>query len=157
MKQQEEMEGLEARELINSLICANLALIPRMHQIKKAELLYPELSYQLMGILFEVHNKLGTKYQEKHYQRAIETKLKLLKIPYKREVSIEVNFKNDKLGDFFADFIIDGKILLETKMVWRININDVKQVLRYLDAAKLKLGVIANFKHSKLEYKRVIK
>lgn len=123
----------------------------------KAELLYPELSYQLMGILFEVHNKLGTKYQEKHYQRAIETKLKLSKIPYKREVKIEVDFENDKLGDFFADFIIDNKILLEIKMVWRITANDVKQVLRYLDATKLKLGIIANFKHDKLEYRRIVK
>ncbi len=135
----------------------NLAQISRMDKNKKAELLYPELSYELMGVLFEVHNKLGTKYQEKHYQRAIETKLKLLKISYKREVKIEVNFENDKLGDFFADFIIDGKILLEIKMVWKITANDIKQVLRYLDATKLKLGIIANFKHPKLEYRRVVR
>ena len=58
----------------------------------KRKLVYPELSYILMGILFEVHNKLGTKYQEKHYQRAIEIKLKELNIPYKREVKVNVKF-----------------------------------------------------------------
>lgn len=70
-----------------------------------------------MGVLFEVQNKLGTKYQEKHYQRAIEIKLKELNIPYQREVKIKVLFDKEKLGDFFADFIIDNKILLETKVV----------------------------------------
>jgi GxxExxY protein len=128
-----------------------------MDNDKKAELLYPELSYQLMGILFKVHNKLGTKYLEKHYQNAIETKLKILKIPYRREAAMEVKFENDKLGDFYADFIVDGKILLETKMIWRITSNDIKQVLRYLDATGIKLGIIANFKHPRLEYKRVVK
>jgi hypothetical protein len=48
----------------------------------KEKLIYPKLSYVIMGILFEVHNKLGTKYQEKHYQKAIEIKLKELNIPY---------------------------------------------------------------------------
>lgn len=110
-----------------------------------------------MGILFEVHNKLGTKYQEKHYQKVIETKLKLLVIPFKREKKIKINFEGEDLGEFYVDFIIDNKILLETKIVWKITINDVKQVLRYLDAVKLKLGVIANFKHDKLEYRRIVK
>lgn len=124
---------------------------------KNTELLYPDLSYKLMGILFEVHNKLGTKYLEKHYQNAIETKLKLLKIPYKREAEMEVKFENEKLGDFYADFIIDDKILLETKMIWKLTNNDTKQVLRYLDALELKLAIIANFKHPMLEYKRIVK
>lgn len=121
------------------------------------ELLYPDLSYQLMGVLYEVHNKLGTKYLEKHYQRAIETKLKLMKIPYQREAKIEVNFENEKLGDFYADFIIDGKIILETKIIWKITVDDIKQVLRYLDALGLRLAIVANFKHPRLEYKRVIR
>ena len=77
------------------------------------KLLYPELSYLLMGILFEVHNKLGTKYQEKHYQKAIETKLKTLNIPYQREVKVVVNFEGETLGEFYLDFIIDNKIILK--------------------------------------------
>lgn len=125
--------------------------------ITNTELLYPELSYLLVGILFEVHNTLGTKYQEKHYQRAIEIKLKELKIPYQREMRIEANFNGEKLGTFSADFVIDGKILLETKLVWRISQDDVKQVLRYLEAAGLKLGLIANFRHQSLEFRRVVR
>lgn len=122
----------------------------------KKKLIYPELSYILMGILFEVHNKLGNKYQEKHYQRTIEIKLKELGISYKREKKVEVKFGNDKIGDFLLDFVIDDKIILELKTIWKITQDDVKQVLRYLEAAKLKLAIIANFKHQRLEYRRVL-
>ncbi len=121
-----------------------------------AQLVYPELSYTLTGILFEIHNKLGTKYQEKHYQRAIEIKLQETSIPFKREVYIPVQFEHMPLGRFFADFIIDDKIILEVKKVWRIGASDVKQVLRYLEATQLKLAIIVNFQHMRLESKRVL-
>lgn len=109
-----------------------------------------------MGILFEVHNKLGTKYQEKHYQKAIEIKLKELHIPYQKEVHTTVEFEGEKLGEFLLDFVIDDKIVLETKKVWRITQDDIKQVLRYLQAVNLKLGIIANFRHKRLEYRRIL-
>jgi GxxExxY protein len=120
------------------------------------KLVYPELSYILMGILFEVHNKLGTKYQEKHYQRAIEIKLKELNIPYKREVKVNVEFGKENLGEFFIDFIIKNKIILEIKKVWKLTQDDVKQVLRYLKATKLKLAILANFKYRRLQYRRIL-
>ena len=122
----------------------------------KEKLLYPDLSYQIMGILFEVHNKLGTKYQEKHYQNAVEIKLKELNIPYQREKKVNVKFENEDLGEFYIDFVIDDKILLELKKIWRITPNDIKQVLRYLDALNLRLGIIANFKRKRLEYRRIL-
>lgn len=135
-----------------SLICTNMTT----NITNKEKLLYPELSYQIMGILFEVHNKLGTKYQEKHYQNAVETKLKGLNLPYQREKQIKVKFENEILGEFYADFVISGKLLLELKRVWRISQDDIKQVLRYLDALGFKLGIIANFRHKRLEYRRVV-
>lgn len=110
-----------------------------------------------MGILFEIHTKLGNNYQEKHYQRAIETKLKSAKIKFEREVPIILKFEGEELGEFKIDFIIDDKIILETKTVWRLTHNDMKQVLRYLEATKLRLGILANFKHKLLEYRRIIK
>lgn len=122
----------------------------------ESKLIYPELSYILTGILFEVSNKLGTKYQEKHYQKAIEIKLKESKIPHEREKQIKIDFGDEELGEFFLDFIIDDKIVLEIKKVWRITRDDIKQVLRYLKAAKLKLGIIANFKHQKVEIRRIV-
>ena len=127
-----------------------------MNITNEEKLVYPELSYILMGILFEVYNKLGTKYQEKHYQRAIEIKLKELNIPYKREVKVNVEFGKENLGEFFIDFIIKNKIILEIKKVWKLTQDDVKQVLRYLKATKLKLAILANFKYRRLQYRRIL-
>jgi len=126
-------------------------------QKQDTELLYPEMSYQLMGVLFEIHNTLGNKFQEKHYQRAIEIQLKKLAIPYRKEVKTEVRFEGEKLGDFFLDFVIDDKMILETKTVPAIRMNDVKQVLRYLEATKLRLGIIVNFRGSQVEYRRIVR
>lgn len=120
------------------------------------KIIYPKLSYKVMGILFEVHNKLGNKYQEKHYQQAVETKFITENLTYQKEAPAEVNFEDRKLGDFFVDFIVEDKIILELKKVWKITNSDIKQVLRYLDATNLKLGIIANFKYRKLEYRRVL-
>ncbi len=120
------------------------------------KLIHPQLSYIIMGILFEVHNKLGSKYQEKHYQKAIEIKLKELKIPYQREYKTEVYFEKEKLGNFYLDFVINDKIVLEVKKIWQITDDDIKQVLRYLEATSLKLGILVNFKPQKLEYRRVL-
>lgn len=119
-------------------------------------LVYPEESYKIMGVLFEVHNKLGTQYQEKHYQRAIETKFLEYNIPYQKEVVARIDFGNRELGTFILDFIVFNKIILELKKVNFISLDNIKQALRYLDGMKLKLCILANFKYKKLEYKRII-
>jgi len=68
-----------------------------------------------MGVLFEVHNKLGNKYLEKHYQRGVETKFIEYKIPFQKEVKIKVDFGNRELGDFYVDFLVFNRTLLELK------------------------------------------
>lgn len=125
--------------------------------MNKQDLIYPELSYAIMGVSFDVYNTLGNKYQEKHYQRAFEIKMKELGIPYEKEVLIKVTFENQELGKFFADFIIDNKILIEFKRIPIIGRDEIKQVLRYLKSTNLKLGIIINFgQRNNLEYRRVI-
>ena len=79
------------------------------------KLVYPELSYVIMGVLFEVSNKLGTKYQEKHYQRAIEIKLKELGVPFEREVKTVVRFGGKKLGDFLLTLLLAGEFCWKQK------------------------------------------
>jgi GxxExxY protein len=113
-------------------------------------------SYKLMGLLFEIHKKLGPIYKEKNYQDAIEEILKREKIPYEREKKIILKFENLKVSDFFADFVIDNKILLEVKAKRFITKDDIRQASRYIKSMNLPLAIIANFKRKKLEYKRVI-
>lgn len=121
-----------------------------------AKLIYPELSYQLLGILFKIHSKLGSSYQEKYYQRAIEQELILQKITFKREVPIDVEYSGVKLGKHLLDFVIDNKIVLETKAELKITPDFIGQVISYLKSARLPLGIIANFRTPRLTYRRII-
>jgi len=114
-------------------------------------------SYELMGYLFEVHNELGSVYKEKNYQDAIEHILKKEGVKYEREKSFALKMAEEKVSEFFADFVIFDQILLETKANTKgISQEDIRQVLRYIKSADLPLGIIVNFRKEKLEYKRII-
>ncbi len=119
-------------------------------------LLYPELSYKIVGLLMEIHNKLGNKYQEKHYQRAFEIKLDQSGMKFKREFLINLRFEGETMGKFYVDFLVEDKIIVELKKVWKMTQNDYKQVLRYLDSTGFKLAILVNLRHQRLEFRRVV-
>ncbi|MFH1193522.1 MAG: GxxExxY protein [bacterium] len=121
-----------------------------------AELVYKDLSYQLNGIFFAVQNKLGTKFQEKHYQKAICSLLKESKIPFQTEVGFEIKFNEEILGSFRADILIDNKILIELKATDGLTIDHKRQVQRYLDALNLKLAFLVNFRQRPLQVWRIL-
>ena len=73
------------------------------------EIIYPELSFQIMGTLFKVQNKLGNTYQEKYYQRALEKEFKNSEISYSREHEVALSYEGESIGRYFLDFVIDGK------------------------------------------------
>ena len=122
----------------------------------KQKLVYPELSYKLLGVCFDVHTELGGKYQEKYYQRAVEIRLQELNIPYKKELVVDLEFSGKKIGKYFLDFVIDGKIVLELKAAPGFLRSDFRQVSAYLKAKNLKLGILINFRGAKLTYKRIL-
>lgn len=97
-----------------------------------AKLIEPELSYKLIGICFKVHSELGPNNKEKIYQKAIEIELKENKIPYKREIKFNIDYKNNKIGSYFFDFLIDNRIILELKANSEISNQVIGQLLRYL-------------------------
>ena len=121
-----------------------------------AELVLKEESYKLMELMFRVHNQLGPSYKEKNYQKGVEAIFLKEKVKYEREKEVMIPFEGGKLGGFFVDFIVWGKIILEIKAKPFITKEDIRQVLRYLQATGLPLAIIVNFKREKLEYKRVI-
>jgi len=123
---------------------------------KMSELIYPELSYKTMGVLFKIHRKLGSSYQEKYYQRAIEIEFSKEKIPYKREVLVKLDYENESIGRYFLDFVVEDKIALEVKTVPFMNKEYLNQVLAYLNATNLKLGIVVNFRTNRLTYKRLV-
>ena len=120
------------------------------------KIIYKDLSYKIMGILFRVHRKLGSSYQEKYYQRAIEADFEKEKISFKREVLVKLNYREKDIGRYFLDFLVDSKVALEIKTVPFLKQEYLNQVLAYLNATNLKLGIVANFRTNRLTYKRLI-
>ena len=120
------------------------------------KLVYPQLSYKIVGVLYKVHSELGGSYQEKYYQRAVKIALKNESISFKREIAVDLTYKGNKIGKYFLDFLVEDKIILELKTKPRFAKEDFRQVRAYLKAKKLKLGILANFRGNKLIYKRVL-
>lgn len=118
-------------------------------------IIYKELSYVVNGILFEVQNKLGTKFQEKHYVKAVCALLKQKSIPFLLEVPFTITFEGEKLGKFKVDMIIDKKILVEFKATDRLTNDHRQQMLRYLKSLNYKLGLLVNFRTRPLQIWRV--
>ncbi len=121
-----------------------------------ARIVHKELSYKIMGILFDVHNQLGNRYQEKYYQRAVEKGLKITGLSYKKEIAVDLTFNKETIGKYFLDFVVEGKVAIELKAVPRLQPRDFTQVLAYLKAANLELGILANFRTEELIYKRIL-
>lgn len=122
----------------------------------KQEIVYPELSYKVVGILYTVHNEHGRYKNEKQYADAVEKYLKEFKMPYEREWTIPISFERESTGRNRIDFIIDDKIVLETKAKRFLNRTDYYQTMRYLEAAKKRLGILVNFHQHYLTPKRIL-
>jgi GxxExxY protein len=121
------------------------------------EYIYKDENYTIVGILFEVHKNFGKGFSEIVYKDAIEYELQQQNIPYQREKEFLVNYKNTALKHkFYADFVVDDKIILEIKTVDCFNNSHYNQCLNYLKVSKNKLAILANFNLVSLEYKRII-
>lgn len=120
------------------------------------KLFHPELSYKIMGILFEVHNRLGGQFEEKYYQRAVEKLLISNKINYQKELRANIIFEGDNIGKYFLDFLIEDKIILELKTVPKLLPIHFRQIKSYLKVKNLKLGILVNLRGSKVQYHRIL-
>jgi GxxExxY protein len=121
------------------------------------ELLYREETHQLVGFCMEIHGELGKGHDEVIYKDALVVELSRANIPFTREKPYQVQYKNVILPHTYrADFVIWDKILFEGKAVEKLTDAHVKQVLNYLAASKLRLGLLVNFGSNSLEWKRVI-
>lgn len=98
---------------------------------RRVRLVYPKLSYKTVGILYDVYNQLGSSYQEKYYQRAVEKALREEGIRFKREQHVPLEFRGERIGKHFVDFVIEDKIVLELKKTNKTLLKDVKQVLMW--------------------------
>ena len=127
-----------------------------MNKIYNSDLLYPQLSYQIIGILFDIFLNFGYGYRENQYQKAIEVGLKKSGIKYSKEVPIKITYREKFITTNYLDFLIDDKIILEIKQGEWFSRKDIEQVYNYLKSTKLKLGILARFTRSGVKFKRII-
>jgi len=121
------------------------------------EIIYKEESYQIIGKCFEVHNNLGTGFLEIVYKDALEYEFKNANIPFEREKEYMVKYKNIILPhNFYADFVLYDKIVLEIKAVSGIADEFIAQAINYLKVSGNKLALIVNFGELKLNFKRIV-
>ena len=122
------------------------------------ELLFEKETYKIIGAAMEVHQELKHGFLEAVYQEALEKEFHEKYIPYKREIPLKIYYKNKPLHKYYiADFICYDKIVIEVKAITATTLEHHVQLLNYLTAAKLKLGLIINFGRQSLEYKRIIR
>lgn len=121
------------------------------------ELIYKEESYAIRGAIIEVSKELGCGYLERVYQDALEVEFSLRNIPYEREKTIQITYKGKPLGEpYRADFVCYGKIIVELKAVEELTSKHRSQVLNYLNATKMKLGMLVNFGEEFTNVERLI-
>ena len=122
-----------------------------------SKLLYEEFTYKIIGVCMEVHKQLGCGFLESVYQEALELEFVEQGIPYEREKLIEIEYKGKKLAKhYYADFICYGEIIIELKALSAITSDHEAQLLNYLKASDINVGLLINFGEKSLKYKRMI-
>ncbi len=124
--------------------------------MEKEKLLHKDLSYSVRGILYTVHNYLGSCRNEKQYADAIVYGFEKKGISFKREYELPVSFEGEMKGRNRVDFMIEDTLILEIKRVPRITRNELHQCLRYLASSGKDLCLLVNFYPKYLYIKRVL-
>ena len=124
----------------------------------KKELLYQNEVYEIIGVAIEVHKELGSGFLECVYEEAMKYESEKKKIPFETQVKIPIFYKGHKFQkEFIADYIGFNKIIVEFKCIPCLTKIEEAQIINYLKATKLKVGLLINFgSKEKLEWKRYI-
>ena len=120
-------------------------------------ILFKELSYAVVGAAMEVHRTLGPGFLEAVYEEALAHELTLRGIPFEQQPRLPVQYKGQPVGEYVADLIVDGQIILELKAVSRITPGHEAQAHNYLAATGLRLAIILNFGAVSLQQKRIVR
>ena len=115
-----------------------------------------ELTYEINGAVFEVNRVLGPGFLEKVYQNALMVELKSRGLKAERQVAVTVDYKDNAVGEYIADILVEEKVILELKTVDRLDRIHEAQLLNYLRATGIQVGLLVNSRHPKAEIKRMV-
>jgi len=115
-----------------------------------------ELTYKIRGCVFEVYRELGAGFLEKVYENALMIEMQNQGLLFKSQQSLNVKYKNVIVGEFITDVVVENRVLLELKAISKITSLHEAQILNYLKATDLKIGLLINFTYSKATVKRYV-
>lgn len=122
------------------------------------ELKYKDITEKIIAASFEVHKFLGNGFQEVIYQRALAYEMRKAGLEFAREIEQDIFYKDLKepIGTRRADFVVEGKVLVELKAIIQLEDVHLAQALNYLKAYKLEVGLLINFGSKSLTFKRLV-
>lgn len=127
------------------------------HEMRE-KILFKDESYAIQGAIFEVYKEVGAGFLESVYQECLEKELTLRNIPFQKQFEIIIKYKDQVLNQYFkADLICYNSILIELKACKAIEQIHRAQVINYLKATKIRLGLLVNFNaYPKVEIERIV-
>jgi GxxExxY protein len=123
---------------------------------KQANNIESELVYQVTGCAMTVLNELGHGLREKTYERAMCVEFELQNIDYSSQTVHKVIYKGKHIDDYIPDLEVENRLIIELKTVENIADEHLGQLLNYLRITGMQVGLILNFKHSKLQWKKIV-
>ncbi len=122
------------------------------------KLKYADITEKIIGAAFEVHKFLGNGFQEVIYQRALAHEMRRAGLEFAREIEQDIFYRDlpEPIGTRRADFVVEGKVLVELKALTQIEDVHWAQVLNYLKAYRLEVGLLLNFGSKSLTFKRLV-
>ncbi|MFA5777833.1 MAG: GxxExxY protein [Parcubacteria group bacterium] len=123
---------------------------------QKDKVIYKDLSYDIVGILYDVYNDLGYGYREKYYEKAIIKCFEEKNIKFKNQVPFRLAYRGKIIGKFYLDFLVDEKIVLELKQGNYFPKRNINQAKEYLKTTGLKLAILVNFTSNGVKFLRVL-
>ena len=120
------------------------------------KLLYRQESYLIRGACFEVYKHFGGAFKESIIDKALRVSLKERKLQIETQKRIDIYFKDEKVGTYIPDIVVNDKIIIELKCKPFLTKEDIDQFWKYLKGSQFKLGFLVNFSPNKLEIKRIV-
>ena len=122
------------------------------------KLKHGDITEKIIGAAFEVHKFLGNGFQEVIYQRALAWEMSKVNFTFDREIEQDIYYKElrEPIGTRRADFVVEGKLLVEVKAIKDLEDVHIAQVLNYLKAYRLEVALLINFGGKSLQFKRLI-
>ena len=129
---------------------------PDLHHAENSKLLLKDETHQIIGCAFDVLNEIGHGLNEKLYENALVVEFNQREIAFDQQRRFPVLYKTVQVGEFIPDLIAFNSVIVDAKVIDRITDHERGQMMNYLRITKLRVGLILNFKHARLEWERLV-